>query len=75
MSKSKKLSKSKKMIRSLYFLTPEARLAFTKLRQVFVKAPILYHFDLEYNIRIETNISGYAIGEVSSQLILDNLGQ
>lgn len=34
------------------FLISEARLAFTKLRQVFIKVPILYHFDLEYHIQI-----------------------
>ena len=47
--KSKNLSKSKKMVGS-DFLTPEARLAFTKLRQAFVKAPILHHFDPEHHI-------------------------
>ena len=44
MFKSKKLFKSKKII-GLDFLTLKARLAFTKLRQVFVKALILYHFN------------------------------
>ena len=48
-SKSKNLSKSKKMVGS-DFLTLGAKLAFTKLRQAFFKAPILYHFDLEYHI-------------------------
>ena len=50
------------------FLTPKARLAFTQLRQTFVKAPILHHFDLESHIRIETDVSGYAIGGILSQL-------
>ena len=44
MSESKKLFKSKKMIGS-DFLILRARLAFTKLKQTFVKAPIFYHFD------------------------------
>ena len=57
------------------FLSLEAKLAFTKLRQTFVKTPIFYHFDLKHHIWIETDISGYAIGKVFSQLILDNLGQ
>ena len=48
------------------FLTPEARLAFTRLRQAFVEAPILHHFDPESHIRIETDASGYAIGGVLS---------
>ena len=44
------------------FLMPGARLAFIKLRQVFVEALIFYHFNSKYHIKIETNISGYAIG-------------
>ena len=48
------------------FLTLEARLAFTQLRQAFVEAPILYHFDPESHIWIETDVSGYAIGGVLS---------
>ena len=59
------LSKSKKTVQS-DFLTPKAKLAFAKLRQAFVKAPILHHFDLERHIRIETDASGYAIGGVLS---------
>ena len=51
------------------YLTPDTRQAFTQLRQAFNKAPKLRHFDLEYHIRIETDVSGYAIGRVLSQLI------
>ena len=64
----------KKMVR-LNFLTPKAKLAFTKLRQAFVKAPILHHFNPECHIQIEIDESGYAIGEVLSQLTLDDLGR
>ena len=71
-SKSKNLSKSKKT--ELGFLTSGARKAFTKLRQVFIKTPILYHFDPERHIRVETDASGYVIGRVLSQLTSDNLG-
>ena len=46
------------------FLTPKARLAFTKLRQALIETSIFYHFDPECHIRIETNVSGYAIGEI-----------
>ncbi len=53
------------------FLTPEARLAFNRLRQAFIEAPILHHFDPERHIRIETDASGYAIGGVLSQLTSD----
>ena len=48
--KSKNLSKSKKTVRSSDFLTPGAKLAFTKLRQAFLKGPILYYFDPKRNI-------------------------
>ena len=71
--KSKKLSRSKKMIRSDVF-TPGARLAFTELRQAFVKVPILLLFDPERYIWVETDISSYAIGGVLNQQTLDNLG-
>ena len=71
-SKSKNLSKSKKTVGPLDFFTAEAKL---ELRQAFLKAPILHHFDLERYIQIETDVSGYAIGEVLSQQISDDLGQ
>ena len=74
-TKSKNLSKSKKALGPLDFLTPGAKLAFTKLRQAFLKAPILYYFDPKRHIRIQTDVSGYAIGGVLSQLISDDLGQ
>ena len=71
--KSRNSSKSKKMESG--FLTSRARKAFTELRQAFVKAPILHHFDLERHIRVETDVSGYAIGGVLSQLTSDDLGR
>ena len=74
-SKSKNSSKSKKTIGSLNFLTPRAKLAFTKLRQAFLKAPILHHFNPECHIQIETDVSGYSINRVLSQLISDDLSQ
>ena len=55
------------------FLTPDAKKAFTQLRQAFIKAPILRHFDLECHIRIETDASSYAIGGVLSQLTSNHL--
>ena len=72
-SKSKNLSKSQKTVGSDYF-TLRTRLAFTKLRQTFVKAPIFHHFDLERYICVETDASGNLIIEILSQLISDNLG-
>ena len=64
MTKSKNSFKSKKTVGPSDFLTPGAKLAFTELRQAFLKAPILHHFDPERHIRIETDVSGYAIGGV-----------
>ena len=49
MFKSKNLSKSKKTVGS-DFLTLGVKLAFTKLRQLFVKTLILYHFDPKRHI-------------------------
>ena len=69
--KSKNLSKSKKTLGSDFF-TPRDRLAFTKLRQAFIIAPILHHFDSEHYIRVEMDVSGYVICEVLSQLTSDN---
>ena len=46
-----------------------------ELKQVFVKAPILHHFDPEHHIRIEIDVSGYSIYGVLSQLTLENLSR
>lgn len=48
------------------FFTCGARKAFIKLRQAFVEALILNHFDLECHIQIETDASGYSIGKILS---------
>ena len=63
-SKSKKSSKSKTV--GSDFLTLGAKLAFTKLKQTFFKAPILHHFNPERHIRIETDTLYYDIGGVLS---------
>ena len=73
--KVKKSLGSKNPNETTCYLTPNARQAFTQLRQTFTKALIFWHFDLEYHIRIEINTFGYAISEVLHQLILDNLGK
>ena len=72
-SKSKNLSKSKKT--ELGFFTSGARKAFTKLRQAFIKASILHHFDPERHNRVETDALGHAIGGLLSQLTSDDLGR
>ena len=66
-------SPSKNLNGATGYLTPDARRAFTQLRQAFTEAPILRHFDPECHIRIETDASDYAIGGVLSQLT--NSGQ
>lgn len=48
----------------LRFLTSKARLAFAKLRQVFIKAPILNYFNLKFYIQVESNVSRYIINRV-----------
>ena len=66
--KDKMIGKSlfKNLNRVTSYLTPDARQAFIQLRQAFTKARILQYFDLEYHIRIETDISSYAIGWILS---------
>ena len=64
LSKSKNLFKSKKI--ELSFLTFGTKMVFTKLRQAFVKTPILHYFDLKCHIQIKTDASGYAISGVFS---------
>ena len=81
---SKKLAKSKSRTKSGYlgnsndseepkFLTSNAKEAFNRLKQAFTEVPILQHFDPEYHIWIETNVSGSTIGGVLSQLTLNQV--
>ena len=74
--KDKKLTKSKKPSKSgnssnfdakeasPSFLTPKAKAAFNCLRLAFTKASILYHFDPECYIQIETDALSYIIGSM-----------
>lgn len=48
------------------FFTFKASLAFIQLRKIFIKASILYHFDLEHHIQIEIDVLGDAISGVLS---------
>ena len=52
--------------RNSNFLTPKVKLAFSRLRQTFIEAFILHHFDPEHYIRIETDASDYAISGIFS---------
>ena len=73
---SKKSAKSKSRTKSgnsndlgkRKLLTSDTREGFNRLRQAFTKATIFRYFDPEYHIRIETDLSGYAIKGVLSQL-------
>ena len=63
--KVQKMFKSKETLGSDFF-TFGAKLTFTKLRQAFFKALILYYFDLKRHMRIRIDVSGYAISRVLS---------
>ena len=67
--------KGVKAARGSDYLIPVAKKAFDHIWHAFTQAPIFQHFDLERHIRIETDVSGYAIGRVLSQLTSDNLGR
>ena len=54
------------------FPTSNTKKAFNHLRLAFIKAPILWFFDPESYIWIETDASGYAIGRLFSQLNLNS---
>ena len=70
-SKNHDFPKSKTEKAGMGFFTPEARLAFTQLRQAFVENPIFYHFDPESHIQIKTDALSYAIGGVLNQLFFE----
>lgn len=50
------------------FLIPKAQIGFIQLRKVFTKALILHHLDPERHIQNDTDVFGYAIGGVLSQM-------
>ncbi len=53
------------------FLTFKAKKAFLHLQKAFTKILILRHFDPKCYIQIETDVLGYIIGGVLSQIIFD----
>lgn len=55
------------------FLIPEPRIAFTRLRKAFIKAPIFYYFDLECYMRIETDAFSFVMSRIFSQLTLGHM--
>ena len=53
-------------IKKPIFLISGTKKAFNNLEQRFTKALILQHFDLKSYIKIQTNLSGYAIDRILS---------
>lgn len=60
-----------KAMRKPMFQISSARKAFNYLKQVFIEAQILQHFDLESFIQIETDVLGYSIAGVFGQSSLN----
>ena len=54
------------------FLTSNVKKVFNNLKQVFIKASILQYFNWKSYIKIDTNVSSYAIDRVLNQLKLDS---
>lgn len=57
---------------NLGFLTPDTKLTFSWLVQIFTEVSILDHFDLDCHIWIENDASCYAIIRVISPLTPDS---
>lgn len=51
----------------------EARVVFNYLRKPFPGILILHHFDLERHIQIETDVFGFVIGIILSQLTSEHM--
>jgi hypothetical protein len=49
----------------------EADKAFNMLKKLFITVPILRMFDFLFRTRLETDVSGFAIKTVISQLFYD----
>lgn len=49
-------------------MIPKAKLNFWQLNQVFIKAFIIYQFNIKHFIQIETNIFDYDICGIFNQL-------
>ena len=67
------LKKSIKEIKTGSFDWPvEAKEAFRRLREVFTKAFLLCHFDLELLIRVKTNALDFDLIDILTQLQNNN---
>lgn len=69
--KKPELGKTIDKVSGIDFLILEAKTAFLHLQTAFIKALVLYYFDLKSHIRIQTNTFGYVIGKILSQLTLN----
>jgi hypothetical protein len=49
----------------------EAQSAFDELKACFTQAPILRMYDLSKPFRVETDVSGFAIGTILSQFFVN----
>ncbi len=71
LAKSKKLDFVKTKLFKEDFLTFETKKAFIYLQKAFIKASILYYFDIKHHICIKTDALKYAIGRVLNQINLN----
>lgn len=58
-----------------FVLTIDADHAFSKLKETFIKAPVLTQFDPSKDTIVETDSSGYAVGRNLSQFSDDRIRQ
>ncbi len=78
LTKSKKLKSKANFAKANFgtdFLTSGAKETFIYLQKAFIEAPILRHFDPKHYIRIETDVSGYAISGVLNQMTSNHSDQ
>lgn len=69
--KSKNSTKTNNKFSNLGFLTLKVKEVFTNLKQAFTRASTLTYFKFDCYIQIEISMSGYTIGGILSQLILE----
>ena len=50
-----------------FVLSPESKEAFRRLKEAFVTAPVMRHFDEAQPIRVETDASGFAVSAILTQ--------
>ena len=48
-------------------LSTKAKLTFEELKQIFLKVSILCHFNQKHSIKVEINVSEFAISAILTQ--------